>query len=115
MLTRNLLLGMLTPSFLAAAGIAVNGTQEHFRNVTIDDSFGDEITNDVPIYEPTDKWQTSGGHANPDVALARNGTWHDTTRYPEDAQISVSFGFTGQWNLRGGTPSVQQRSTEHTL
>ena len=106
MLTRKLFLGMLVPLYhQAVGGTTVTATQGHLRNVTIDEHFGDEITHDAPIYQPPNKWKTSGGHANPALSLAHDGTWHDATQYPRDGDISMSFGFTGPCNLPG-VPTV---------
>ncbi|KAF4569659.1 hypothetical protein EYR36_009456 [Pleurotus pulmonarius] len=64
------------------------------RNISIDDSFGDESTHDVPTYTPPSKWTVSG-RATPNASLAYKGTWHDTTSHPLDANHTASFSFTG--------------------
>lgn len=82
-----LVLGILILSLLTVA-VAL-------RNITIDDSFGDEITHIIPTYIPPSKWSFSGD-AKPNASLAYNGTWHDTTSHPTDPDHGVSFSFTGQ-------------------
>ena len=52
-------------------------------NVTIDDTFGDELTGARITYTPQGAWNFGQNctecTAMPDPSLARNGTWHDGT------------------------------------
>ena len=58
------------------------------QNVTIDDTFGDPITDNHFVYSPSFLLQTweengcSGCGASPDSSLAFNGSWHDATFMP---------------------------------
>ncbi|KAH9950607.1 hypothetical protein B0H21DRAFT_686449 [Amylocystis lapponica] len=64
------------------------------KNVTIDDTYGDELTGVVPIYTPAQNWgdATCGGCLlKPDPSQAFDGTWHDST-------------FDAVW--RPGTPTI---------
>lgn len=69
------------------------------RNVTIDDSYGDEITHNLPTYTPSSVWTSGAARAQPNASLAYNGTWHDTTSHPGEAAHVVSFDFTGLLEL----------------
>ncbi|KZV89135.1 hypothetical protein EXIGLDRAFT_838694 [Exidia glandulosa HHB12029] len=73
------------------------------RNVSIDDTVGDEITGVAPIYSVAGdarSWHARPADpcsicwANPDQGLARNNTWHDGTN-SGNGSSSISFNFTG--------------------
>ena len=77
-------------------------------NVTIDDTNGDEVTGTQITYSPSDGWQTGQDcttcSAKLDSTETYDGTWHDSTYYPEDGSkdqhpgeiISASVTFTGK-------------------
>lgn len=77
--------------------ISTVGVTAGWRNITIDDQFGDERTHIVPTFLPVDDWTIggTGGSAIPNRSLAYNGTWHDSTHWIGTPATSVSFGFTG--------------------
>lgn len=52
------------------------------KNVTVDDTKGDELSGTMPTYLPTGDWSTGGCKgclAKPNASLAFDGTWHDAT------------------------------------
>ncbi|KDQ26534.1 hypothetical protein PLEOSDRAFT_1043589 [Pleurotus ostreatus PC15] len=71
------------------------------RNVTIDDQFGDEMTQVVPTYMPPNRWNKGGMNlpaavlARPNASLAHGKTWHDSTHLVGGPTTTVNFGFTG--------------------
>ncbi|KAF9497111.1 hypothetical protein BDN71DRAFT_636784 [Pleurotus eryngii] len=73
------------------------GVTAGWRNITIDDQFGDERTLIVPTFIPVDDWIIGGigGSAIPNRSLAYNGTWRDSTHWIGTQATSVNFGFTG--------------------
>ncbi|KDQ26561.1 hypothetical protein PLEOSDRAFT_159520 [Pleurotus ostreatus PC15] len=88
------LLGICFLCFLAA-GRTVARKQ---RNVTIDDKYGDESTGIVPTYLPSHAWSSGPREdlsAKPNVSIAYNGTWHDSTHWVNNTEAIVNFGFTG--------------------
>ena len=69
------------------------------RTVTVDDTNGDEISGVLPLYLPTGDWalgqQCKGCSAQPNVSLAFDGTWHDTTHsegHVDQRTVTVRFG-----------------------
>jgi len=67
-------------------------------NRTIDDQLGDLVTGVLPSYNPASSWKegTSCGSACAVHPLrAFEGTWHDSSQFPNEAPVSVSLNFTG--------------------
>ncbi|KAI0346981.1 hypothetical protein BDW22DRAFT_1425072 [Trametopsis cervina] len=70
-------------------------------NRTIDDQNGDEVTGALVTYTPSTKWHQGNGctvcTAQADPSQALDGTWHDTTHFPdrETVPVTLSFQFTG--------------------
>ncbi|KAF9014185.1 hypothetical protein BDQ17DRAFT_1230622 [Cyathus striatus] len=67
-------------------------------NVTIDDHYGDVLTQQKPIYLPNTSWsdQTCVGCAiRPDASKAFNGTYIGATYHPELQNVSVTMSFEG--------------------
>ncbi|KIJ96144.1 hypothetical protein K443DRAFT_107695 [Laccaria amethystina LaAM-08-1] len=68
-------------------------------NRTIDDEYGDPITSTFPVYSPIGDWQQGANCSDcaikPDVSKAFDGTWHDSTFYPDSTPKSVSVTFNG--------------------
>ncbi|KAH9930966.1 uncharacterized protein B0H18DRAFT_120087 [Fomitopsis serialis] len=75
---------------------------------TIDDTFGDSVTGEIPNYSSSDCWSQgpdcSGCFLQPDASKAYNGTWHDTSSNtcsgndandPFKAGHGVTFTFVG--------------------
>ncbi|KAF9497091.1 hypothetical protein BDN71DRAFT_634899 [Pleurotus eryngii] len=80
--------------FLAAGGTVARKQ----RNVTIDDKYGDESTSVVPTYLPSHAWSSGPRNdlnAKPNVSMAYNGTWHDSTHWINNTEVIANFGFTG--------------------
>ncbi|OSD04591.1 hypothetical protein PYCCODRAFT_1476133 [Trametes coccinea BRFM310] len=55
------------------------------RTVAIDDTYGDGVTGELPVYSPPANWiqgkpcgQDDVCLMNPDPSIVRNGTWHDS-------------------------------------
>ncbi|KAF9266984.1 hypothetical protein L218DRAFT_956072 [Marasmius fiardii PR-910] len=66
----------------------------------IDDETGDPLTGLKPNYTPSNQWSLgsvcTGCNIHPNVSLAYNGTWHDTTHFARDSVgRSVQLTFTG--------------------
>ena len=75
-------------------------TRAALVNRTIDDTDGDSVTRQVPIYQPTvaSPWAGAscvGCAIVPDPALAYDGTWHAATYHPELVNVNITFNFTG--------------------
>ncbi|EJD01916.1 uncharacterized protein FOMMEDRAFT_147086 [Fomitiporia mediterranea MF3/22] len=69
------------------------------RNITVDDTYGDEVTGAKPVYSPADVWNPGPGCSTcaikPDATQAYNGTWHDSTRPPNAPAYTIEIGFSG--------------------
>lgn len=67
------------------------------RNITIDDTNGDEVTGALPHY--SSGWSPgascSSCWAKPDPSKAVDGTWHDTSAYTTGGPTSATLSFTG--------------------
>ncbi|KAH7106632.1 hypothetical protein BKA62DRAFT_687716 [Auriculariales sp. MPI-PUGE-AT-0066] len=77
-----------------------------FRNVTIDDTNGDEVTGEKPVYSGAtdttwaakvagDDCAQCKSETKPDAAQMHMGTWHDSTAYVNQDAAKVEFTFTG--------------------
>ncbi|KAL1951102.1 hypothetical protein VTO73DRAFT_251 [Trametes versicolor] len=69
-------------------------------NRTIDDEKGDSVTGEVPVYTPDGSWSQgstcSGCFIQLDPSQTFDGTWHDSTHTPGDAEPRViTAHFTG--------------------
>ncbi|KAH8101362.1 hypothetical protein DFH11DRAFT_1524094, partial [Phellopilus nigrolimitatus] len=69
-------------------------------NVSVDDQSGDERTDALPNYFPTNGWTQgngcSGCGVKPDPTEAFANTWHDTTSHVNDTEPrTISINFTG--------------------
>ena len=69
-------------------------------NRTIDDQLGDSVTGVLPSYSPAGSWQQgatcSGCFIHLDPSQTFQGTWHDSTHTPGDAEDRViTAQFTG--------------------
>ncbi|KZP17993.1 hypothetical protein FIBSPDRAFT_792544 [Athelia psychrophila] len=69
-------------------------------NRTIDDEFGDSVTNLRPVYSPTTGWAQGANCSTCFVQLDTlnvfDGSWHDTTHSPTDTEPrSVAITFNG--------------------
>ncbi|OSD05809.1 hypothetical protein PYCCODRAFT_1361583, partial [Trametes coccinea BRFM310] len=89
------LLSSLTASALGS--IVTSGT---LVNVTIDDTYGDELFGTQFLYAPADVWNVGQScaacTAHPNPALVHNGTWHDgTTQAGSDQLTTATVRFEG--------------------
>ncbi|KAH9914660.1 uncharacterized protein BXZ73DRAFT_54860, partial [Epithele typhae] len=91
-------------------------------NRTIDDQNGDSISGTVPIYAPSSSWKQGatcdGCFIQLNTADVHDGTWHDATHSPNDAQdLTITATFTGTavyvFNVLANT--VQYTTTFTTL
>ncbi|ESK96477.1 hypothetical protein Moror_6985 [Moniliophthora roreri MCA 2997] len=69
---------------------------------TIDDYNGDSSTKAKPTYIPSSQWNPgqlctnyANCHLQPNVSLAHDGTWHDTTHLEGSPALSMQFSFIG--------------------
>ncbi|KZV95925.1 hypothetical protein EXIGLDRAFT_706332 [Exidia glandulosa HHB12029] len=73
-------------------------------NVTIDDTFGDERTGQVPIYTSATAWGESAPvcrcDMNPDPAQMHNQTWHVHESRPGQIPANITFTFRVVANAR---------------
>ena len=83
-------------SFIIALALSPNVAASH--NITIDDEQGDETTDTLLTYSPTDQWSQgatcSSCLAKPDVQQAIEGTWHDALHIagdPTPRVVSLQF------------------------
>ncbi|KAF8334498.1 hypothetical protein F5887DRAFT_892651 [Amanita rubescens] len=73
-------------------------TQAVLVNRTIDDTYGDGVTGQVPVYQPNGAWNgvnCSGCLYNPNKSLAFDGTWSAATYNPGLNNMNITFSFTG--------------------
>ena len=73
-------------------------TQAVLVNRTIDDTYGDPTTGQIPVYQPNGPWNganCSGCAINPSPSLAFDGTWSAATYNPGLKNINITFSFTG--------------------
>ncbi|KAL7285825.1 hypothetical protein ACG7TL_000934 [Trametes sanguinea] len=94
------LLSSLTASALGS--IVASGT---LVNVTIDDTYGDELFGTQFLYAPADVWNVGQScaacTAHPNPALVHNGTWHDgTTQAGSDQLTTATVRFEGAFVSR---------------
>ena len=77
------------------------------RNVTVDDTRGDELTGGQIIYNPPSKWQLgqscSNCTAELDASKAFDSTWHDASYFPVGSGVAdagqyptASYTFNGE-------------------
>lgn len=74
-------------------------TRAALVNVTIDDTDGDSVTHQLPVYQPASPWggpSCEGCDIVPDPSLAFDGTWHAATYHPELLNVNITFSFTGK-------------------
>ncbi|KZT06235.1 uncharacterized protein LAESUDRAFT_653937 [Laetiporus sulphureus 93-53] len=70
-------------------------------NITIDDTFGDNVNGQQFVYSPDDKWTTgqncTGCLAHPNASEAFDHSWHDSSFFPEieSSAPSASVSFNG--------------------
>jgi hypothetical protein len=79
--------------------LLVSTAQASFVNVSIDDTYGDAITGQKPVYQPSGPWDGANcTHCDivPSVALAFDGTWTAATYNPGKSNINITLSFTGQ-------------------
>jgi hypothetical protein len=72
------------------------------KNRTIDDTYGDSVTGELPVYWHT--WNASPCaqcSVQPDLSKARRGTWHSTKSVNTDDWMTVNLTFTGVHNKAG--------------
>ncbi|KAF8350376.1 hypothetical protein F5887DRAFT_1208434 [Amanita rubescens] len=89
--TRQAILGLL-------ALLLVCTTQAVLVNRTIDDTYGDNITGQKPVYQPNGPWhgvECSDCATNPNASLAFDGTWTAATYHPVINNMNITFSFTG--------------------
>ncbi|KAI0774516.1 hypothetical protein C8Q74DRAFT_841071 [Fomes fomentarius] len=101
---RRLISDLATPSFLQTTFFLILSARlvaATTKTVTIDDTYGDEVTGVRPVYSPSASW--SQGRrcvhdeeclVNPDPNEVGRGTWHDAVGMSEDAPsrtIALSF------------------------
>lgn len=68
-------------------------------NVTIDDTDGDSVTHQLPVYQPASPWggpSCVGCDIVPNPSLAFDGTWHAATYHPQLLNVNITFSFTGK-------------------
>ena len=70
-------------------------------SVTIDDEYGDESDRRHVTYSPPDTYWTLGTQCtdcvlHPNVSLAFDGTWHDSTYHGQGLPPSMTFLFDGK-------------------
>ena len=78
--------------------LLVCATQAKFVNRSIDDTYGDNVTLQVPVYQPNGPWNganCSGCAINPSPSLAFDGTWSAATYNPGLNNTNITFTFTG--------------------
>ncbi|KAI0673885.1 hypothetical protein C8Q78DRAFT_989965 [Trametes maxima] len=81
--------------------VLMNGlASSQVTNRTIDDEGGDSVTGIVPSYSPAGHWVQGAECSVCSIRLSRfrtfNGTWHDSTRNPNDAESHyITANFTG--------------------
>lgn len=77
------------------------------KTVTIDDTYGDELTGVRPVYSPSASW-TQGKRCvhdeaclvNPEPKEVGRGTWHDSVGISEDAPPrTIDLSFEGMYAL----------------
>lgn len=79
--------------------LASSTTRAALVNRTIDDTFGDSVTGQRPVYLPTSPWAGSNCTTCaivPNKALAFDGTWTAATYNPNFFNnMNITFSFTG--------------------
>ncbi|KAJ7289250.1 hypothetical protein C8J57DRAFT_428405 [Mycena rebaudengoi] len=69
------------------------------RAFTIDDTLGDSRTGALPVYNPVDSFSQNSNCADctirADLRRAFQGTWHDSSQFPNSPPVSVTLSFTG--------------------
>lgn len=73
-------------------------------NRTIDDQFGDSVTGLVPTYSPASAWSQgancTGCGVQLDALNTYDGSWHDSTHTPGDAEPRVvDITFNGEHSI----------------
>ena len=80
--------------------LLVSAAQASFVNVSIDDTYGDAMTGQKPVDQPSGPWDGANcTHCDivPSVALAFDGTWTAATYNPgPNSNINITLSFTGQ-------------------
>lgn len=73
------------------------------KNVTVDDTNGDQSTGAQVTYTPSENWSLGPScpdcDAHPDPSQMLDGTWHDTTFIPGETQsqgLNASITFNGK-------------------
>ncbi|KAJ8462980.1 hypothetical protein ONZ45_g17741 [Pleurotus djamor] len=78
------------------------------KNVTIDDSRGDELSGAVPAYVPDGGWtDQSTRYVTLDNSRLHLGTHHDTTAHAVDPTKQITFSFTGEYSSLIELPSIR--------
>lgn len=73
-------------------------TQAVLVNRSIDDTYGDNVTGQVPVYQPNGAWNgvnCSGCFIVPNKSLAFDETWAYGSYNPGLNNINITFSFTG--------------------
>ena len=68
------------------------------RNVTVDDTNGDEVTGGQIVYQPAAVWQVGQNCTNctanlDDRTQAYDSTWHDASYFPSDSNVATAGQF----------------------